>query len=69
VSHRTTTTVALNKVKTQAADGLSTVTYCDVVTSPSTWHLCGKRQTPAMASRPVMRQVGTVANSQSHPRS
>jgi hypothetical protein len=69
VSHRSTATVALNKVKTQAADGLSTATYCDVVTSPSTWHPCGKRRTPVMASRPVARQVGMVASSQSHPRS
>jgi hypothetical protein len=27
VSHQSTATMALNKVKTQAADGLSTVTY------------------------------------------
>jgi hypothetical protein len=69
VSHRSKTTVTLNKVKTQAADGLSTATYYDVVTSPSTWHPCGKQQTSAMASRPVAGQVGTVASSQSHPRS
>lgn len=69
MSHRSTATVALNKVKTQAADGLSTMTYCDMVTSPITWHPCDKQQTPAMASQLVMVQVGTVASSQSHPRS
>jgi hypothetical protein len=69
VSHRSTATVALNKVKTQAEDGLPTATYCDVVTSPSTWHPCGKRQTLAMASWPVAGQVHMVASSQSHLRS
>jgi hypothetical protein len=69
VSHRSTATVALNKVKTQVADGLSTTTYYNVVTSPSMWHPCGKWQTPVMASRSVARQVGTVASSQPHPRS
>jgi hypothetical protein len=69
VSHWSTASVALDKVKTQAADGLSTTTYCDVVTSPSTWHPCGKWRNPAMASRLVAGQVGTVASSQSHLRS
>jgi hypothetical protein len=54
--------VALTGAKAQAADGLSIATYCDVVTSPSTWHPCGKRRTPAMASRPVAGQVVTVNN-------
>jgi hypothetical protein len=69
VSHRSITTVAHNGAKSQAADGLSITMYYDVVTSPNTCHPCGKRQTPAMAFRPIAGQVGMDASSQSHPQS
>jgi hypothetical protein len=61
--------VALGEVRTLVENGLSTVTYCNVVTPPSTWHHRGERRTPMMSFRSVVKQVGTVASSQSHPRS
>jgi hypothetical protein len=55
--------------KTPSGKRASTVTYCDVVMSLSTWHPCGERWTPMMTSRPGMKQVGMVASSQSYPHS
>ena len=59
--------MALGEVRTLAVNGLSIVTYCDVVTPPSTWHPRGERRMPTMSFRPVLKQVGTVASSQSDP--
>jgi hypothetical protein len=69
VSHWSATVVALGEVRPLAINGLSTTTYCNVVMSPSTWHPRGERRTPTRTSRPVVKQVGTVAGSQSYPRS
>jgi hypothetical protein len=59
--------MALNGVKAQAVNGLSTATYCDVVTPSSTWHHRDERRTLTMAFWPIVKQVGMVASAQTHP--
>jgi hypothetical protein len=69
MSHRNSSIVALNGVKARAVNGLSTATYYGVVTPSSTWHHRDERRTPTMALRPIVKQVGTTASAQPHPRS
>jgi hypothetical protein len=57
VSHWSTATVALNKVKTLAVNGLSTATSCNTIMSVSTWHAYKDRLTPARTLRPIAWQV------------
>jgi hypothetical protein len=69
MSHRSSSTVALNGVKVRAVNGLSTATYCNVVTPSSMWHQRDERWTPTMAFRSIVKQVGTTASAQTHLRS
>jgi hypothetical protein len=57
VSHRSAATVALNEVKTQAVNGLSTMMSCETITSVSTWHGYKGRRTSARTLRPIARHV------------
>ena len=57
VSHQSTTTVALDKVKTLAVNGVSIATSCDTITSVSTWHGYKEWRTPVRTLRPIARQV------------
>jgi hypothetical protein len=62
MSHRSSSTVALNEVKAWAVNGSSTTTYCDVVTPSSMWHPRDERRTPTTTFQSVVKQVGTAAS-------
>jgi hypothetical protein len=68
MSHRSSSIMELNGVRSRGSKWLSTTTYCDVVTPSSMWHHHEGRQTPTTASWPIVKQVGTVASTQTHPR-
>jgi hypothetical protein len=69
MSHRSSSTKALDEVKAQVVSWSSTATYCNVVTPLSMWHPRNERRTPTMTFRLVAKQVGKAASARTHPRS
>jgi hypothetical protein len=69
MSHRSSSTMALDEVKAWVVSWSSTATYCNVVTPLSMWHPHDERRTSPTAFQPVAKQVGKAASAQTHPRS
>jgi hypothetical protein len=68
MSHQSSSTVALDGVRSRGSNWLSTTTYHDMVIHDNTWHDREERQTLTMASRSTVNQVGTVASAWTLPR-
>jgi hypothetical protein len=60
--------VAFTVAGLPATNQLSRVAYCDVAKLQGTWRPIGRRPTPANLSGLAVRQGGTAASPESHPR-